>query len=346
MKLSIIVPVYNVEPYLSACLDSLLEQGLPVQDYEIICVDDGSTDRSGEIAENYAERCSQVSVIHQLNGGLSAARNTGLQAAAGEYLCFVDSDDLLEKNVLDGLYRLAVAYDLDQLLFNYQRFEDGTEPPHSVLHVDPDRLTLFPTPLEMRKHKAVPAWRVAWNYLVRRNVLETFDLSFQAGALFEDQEFNFWLDRCAGPCGFLDQPLYLYRKRPGSILDSFQSDERFPAYIHGRLELAALHHDRLLNFRSGIRPKLRTPVSEPELEWRWIDEVQGILNRLLAKGDPILLQQTLTLLREQNLYPYPLRWKRLLRKNPFKKRTIDAVSFLYPVEWYLRLTAAVRIHLP
>lgn len=344
MKLSVVVPVYNVEPYLSACLDSLLDQGLSASEYEIVCVDDGSTDRSGEIAEEYAKRYPQIAVLHQENGGLSAARNTGIRAAAGEYVYFIDSDDLLEKGVLGPLCRLAEAHLLDQLLFDYERFSDGEALSAAGRGVDPARLTLFRDPLELRRWKAVPAWRVAWNYLVRREVLREYGLCFPEGVLFEDQEFNFWLDRCGGACGYLDQKLYHYRQREGSILNTFMSDERFPAYVQGRLELAARHQARLRDYRAGVRPKLRTPVSERELEWRIIDEVQGILNRLLAKGDAGLLERTLAALEERGLYPYPLRWRRLLRKNSLKKRAIDAAGFLYPARWYLRLCITIRTH--
>ena len=105
MKLSIIVPIYNVAPYLRKCVDSLLAQD--ISDYEIILVDDGSTDDSGVIADEILNTHSQspiancqIKVVHQLNGGLSAARNTGIAAAQGEYVCFVDSDDYWEENVL------------------------------------------------------------------------------------------------------------------------------------------------------------------------------------------------------------------------------------------------------
>lgn len=104
MKLSIIVPVYKVEKYLRRCLDSLLCQGFQENEYEIICVDDGSPDGSLAICEEYASRYSQVRVLSQSNQGVSTARNTGLQAAKGEAVCFVDSDDCIAK---DGL---SVAY--------------------------------------------------------------------------------------------------------------------------------------------------------------------------------------------------------------------------------------------
>lgn len=127
IKLSIIVPIYNVEPYLRKCVDSLLAQDY--QDYEIILVDDGSTDNSGVICDEYASLNSlthsrinslpEIRVIHQKNGGLSAARNTGIAVARGEYIMFVDSDDYIEPNVLGGLLAQAERERLDVLRFDY-----------------------------------------------------------------------------------------------------------------------------------------------------------------------------------------------------------------------------------
>ena len=135
IKLSFIVPVYNVAPYLRKCVDSLLAQDY--DDYEIILVDDGSTDDSPQICDEYA-RMSQESrvksqelpcirVIHQVNAGLSAARNTGIKDAKGEYICFVDSDDYWEENVLGSLMEQVERDDLDVLRFDYQnvRIADG-----------------------------------------------------------------------------------------------------------------------------------------------------------------------------------------------------------------------------
>lgn len=343
MKLSVIVPVYQVEAYLPACLDSLLEQGLSDTEYEIICVDDGSMDRSGEIAEEYARRHPQVFVLHQANGGLSAARNAGMRAASGEYVYFIDSDDLLEKNILGALYDLAVDRNLDQLLFDYERFTDEAGAPSGGRRVDPDRLTLFRDPLEMRRCQAVPAWRIACNYLIRRPVLEEYGLTFPEGVMFEDKEFNFWLDRCAASCGYLDQKLYYYRQREGSILNTFMSDGRFPGYIQGRVRLAESCRNRLAAFRAGTPPKLRVPVTEEELEIKLIDEVQGILNRLFAKGDREMCRRTLAALEEKGLYPYPLRWRRLLRRKSFGNWGIDVVSFLFPVRWYFQFFLQIRM---
>ncbi len=117
MKISIIVPIYNVECYLTKCLDSIIEQSFC--DYELILVDDGSTDTSGQIADDYAAKDTRVSVIHKQNGGLSDARNTGLEKANGEYICFIDSDDWIEKTYLQELLYIAEQNEADISICRY-----------------------------------------------------------------------------------------------------------------------------------------------------------------------------------------------------------------------------------
>ena len=125
MKLSIIVPIYNVAPYLRKCVDSLLAQD--ISDYEIILVDDGSPDECPQICNQYAERYSNIKVIHQANAGLSVARNTGIAAATGDYILFVDSDDYLQPNVLGALMEQVERDNLDVLRFNYQNINEQYE---------------------------------------------------------------------------------------------------------------------------------------------------------------------------------------------------------------------------
>ena len=133
MKLSIIVPIYNVAPYLRKCVDSLLAQD--ISDYEIILVDDGSTDDSGAIADEllaYPQPLPEgkgvsMKIIHQENSGLSAARNTGIAVAQGDYIMFVDSDDYLQPNVLGALLAQAERDNLDVLRFRYQNVKESGE---------------------------------------------------------------------------------------------------------------------------------------------------------------------------------------------------------------------------
>lgn len=120
--LSVLIPVYNVEKFLPRCLDSLLNQQLPA-DVEVVCVDDGSTDRSGELCDAYAQRDSHVRVIHQDNKGLGGARNSGMKAAHGEYVAFIDSDDYVSDDWYSKIRVTLEREKCDILFFNYSRIE-------------------------------------------------------------------------------------------------------------------------------------------------------------------------------------------------------------------------------
>lgn len=122
-KVSVIVPVYNVENYLEKCLNSLLTQTF--EEFEVICIDDGSTDHSGRILQSFSKKDNRIRLISQSNQGISVARNVGIEEARGDYLYFVDSDDYLEKNTLEILYSQSVIDKLDILYFNSElEFED------------------------------------------------------------------------------------------------------------------------------------------------------------------------------------------------------------------------------
>lgn len=122
MMLSIIVPVFNTGKYLNECLESLYRQN--ISDFEVICVDDGSTDNSIDILCDFAERKGNISIIRQEHCGVSAARNKGLNAAKGEYVYFIDSDDYLDDNCLSGIMRKCIENRLDLICFSYNNFSD------------------------------------------------------------------------------------------------------------------------------------------------------------------------------------------------------------------------------
>ncbi|WP_165056674.1 MULTISPECIES: glycosyltransferase [unclassified Adlercreutzia] len=122
-KVSVVVPIYKVELYLRKCIESLLAQTL--KDVELVLVDDGSPDRSGDIAESYAQRDPRVKVVHRENGGLGPARNTGIEAATGEYIGFVDSDDWVDADMYERLYRAAANDDADVCYSGLQLVRDS-----------------------------------------------------------------------------------------------------------------------------------------------------------------------------------------------------------------------------
>ena len=121
--ISVIVPIYNVEPYLGECLDSLCGQTL--RNIEIIGVDDGSTDGSGALLDEYAAKDKRIIAVHQKNAGVSAARNAGMRLARGEYLAFVDGDDWMDADFLQKLYTMAQEYGADIAAGGIMLYEDG-----------------------------------------------------------------------------------------------------------------------------------------------------------------------------------------------------------------------------
>lgn len=186
IRLSIIVPVYNVEQYLVKCIDSLLDQGIDQSEYEIILVDDGSTDLSGRICDSYACR-DNIRVIHQPNGGLSAARNTGIASAHGQFIQFVDSDDFLQHQVLSSLLERAERDYLDVLRIGYQYCdEEGfIMHPYKEEKVDVDMredIVEGGTFLDSRLGTSC----YACQFIIRTAILLEHRLLFTPGILFED----------------------------------------------------------------------------------------------------------------------------------------------------------------
>lgn len=225
MKLSIIVPIYNVEKYLPKCVDSLLNQDLSSEDYEIILVDDGSPDRCGEICDEYAASYPNVKVVHRENGGLSAARNSGIEAASGEYVQFVDSDDYLEPNVLKTLVDKMESDNLDVLRFNYQNvneryvvFEPNKVSKPFVDYRDEicDGLTFLTERLGMACY--------AVQFMIRRNLLG--GCVFKEGIFFEDMEWTPRLLLKSQRVTSTGMMVYNYLMRQGSIARSVDKEKK------------------------------------------------------------------------------------------------------------------------
>ncbi len=125
LKLSIIIPIYNVEKFLPACLDSLYQQDLAESDYEIVCVIDGATDGSREVVEEYAKKHTNILLVEQENRGVSAARNNGLRRASGEYVWFVDGDDMIAPNCIGRICAELDKYQADIFEFRCQTCEEN-----------------------------------------------------------------------------------------------------------------------------------------------------------------------------------------------------------------------------
>lgn len=225
MMLSVVVPIYNVENYLRKCVDSLLNQDLACSDYEIILVDDGSTDGSGTIADEYAAAFGHIRAIHQANAGLSGARNTGIRTARGEYVQFVDSDDYLEPNVLGALLKKMESERLDVLRFNYQNVDEHYsvfEPykEHKPFVDYRDNVTDGPDFLMARLGYGC----YAWQFMMRADALR--GCLFTEGIYFEDTDWTPRLLAGARRVTSVDTMVYNYLMREGSITQSVSDRKR------------------------------------------------------------------------------------------------------------------------
>ena len=219
-RFSIIIPVYNVESYLRECLDSVLHQTF--KEWEAICVNDGSTDGSLRILEEYAAKDSRFKVVSQANGGLSAARNTGMDNATGEYILFLDSDDWLEHSALETI-DAAIAGE-DMICFSGRRYFE-----ESKTFNQPDILTdkTYTNGMDYYNENALLPRDFAFVCVVLRAYRRTFlkgkRLRFKEGVYHEDNLFTPMACYHAGHVRQIPDYLYNYRVRASSITDSHQT---------------------------------------------------------------------------------------------------------------------------
>jgi hypothetical protein len=223
--ISLIVPVYNVEKFLTQCIESLLTQSY--KNFEIILVDDGSTDRSGNICEHYAAAHETVHVYHKPNGGLSSARNFGMNYAKGTYTLFVDSDDTIERDTLSACIPHIINEDgqNDCVVFTYSLVDEGGKNPM----VDAESST-FPVDTRLSGMQAMELLlqdkiqNFSWRILFKRKLWYENNISFPEGRLFEDVLTTYLFFLHAKYVFFLNKRLYNYRQRRGSILHTVDSN--------------------------------------------------------------------------------------------------------------------------
>ena len=231
--ISVVVPVYRVEPYLDRCVASIVNQ--TYRNLEIILVDDGSPDRCPAMCDAWAEKDRRIKVIHKANGGLSDARNVGLQLAQGNYVAFIDSDDWIDLRFIEILYKAIVETEAEISACDIRKVYEESE--ERITSIDAIKVQLS-TPREAiqdilydRRFRTV-----VWNKLYKREIL--IDERFETGRCHEDEFFSFRIFDKAKQLAYVDIPLYNYRQRNGSIMTSFslQHLDMLDAYLN-RIEL-------------------------------------------------------------------------------------------------------------
>ena len=216
-KVSVILPVYNVENYIDECLNSLLKQSM--DDFEVIAVNDGSTDNSLKKLNNYLDRGINLKIINQANGGLSKARNTGIKNSNGDYILFLDSDDMLDKSCIEKLYLKAKLNDLDLVIFDPLRFNDDKKVfekkdsrEKSIYNQD---IMDIETYLKKAQKQCL---LMSTLHFYKASLIKNNKIFFKEGILHEDELHSLNAYRFINKVGYINEKLYIRRFREGSIM--------------------------------------------------------------------------------------------------------------------------------
>ena len=239
VSVSVIMPVYNAERYLRAAIDSVVSQTFT--DWELILVDDGSTDASAEICDEYAAGDSRIRVIHRANGGLSAARNTALDVAVGEWITFVDSDDMLHSQFLATLIEIQHHSGSEIVCAGAV---EGAEPTFKAVGVPSLRTYKAEQATRLTLYQRHGMLNTAWSKVFARRI---FDKErFTPGILYEDLDFFYRAYAQVDTVTFTRARLYFYRSTPGSLVRRWRDNRLDVLAVTERLENYMHQHNRRL----------------------------------------------------------------------------------------------------
>ncbi len=223
--ISVLLPVYNVEKYLCECLESVVNQ--TYKNIEIILVDDGSTDSSGAICDEYAQKDSRIKVIHQKNRGLAAVRNISIEEASGEYIAFIDSDDFVATNMIEKMFSAMLRDSSDMVVANIAYVDEKgnpCDPGDSVIPITNSIITGYDYNASLCKQYNATLV-VSWNKLYKKELF--FEIKFTEGAIHEDE---YVIHRIAHKCNkitMLSDTYNFYRQQPESIMNKTYSSRHY-----------------------------------------------------------------------------------------------------------------------
>lgn len=249
--ITIIIPVYNVECFLVRCLDSVIGQSY--KNLEILVIDDGSTDSSGIICDKYAERDNRIKVIHKKNGGLSSARNVGLDSAHGEYVSFIDSDDFISSEFVEHLLQTIKKSEADIAFCDYtfyysveptcERHQSGRD----VLYIGKESIMK-----NFYNHNCGISV-IACNKLYKRDLFE--NIRFPVGRLYEDEATTYIVFYSSKRVVYLKESLYYYFQRPGSITKDKLTEKNLSIFIALKevIDFYLNHNENRLAQKARIR---------------------------------------------------------------------------------------------
>ncbi len=227
--ISIIIPIYKVEKYLDKCVTSILNQSY--QNLEIILVDDGSPDGCPAICDEFAKKDKRIKVIHKTNGGLSDARNVGIESASGKYIAFVDSDDFVNKYYVETLYNTLIETGADLSICDYVYVKED-EIVDTNEKLEPATTEVFEGAKKFEQIYLEKGVRfvVAWNKLYKSEIFKNNDVRYPIGKIHEDEFIIHEVLNVCKKVSFTSVPLYYYLIREGSIMNQTLSEKNIPVY--------------------------------------------------------------------------------------------------------------------
>jgi glycosyltransferase involved in cell wall biosynthesis len=310
MKLSIIIPYYNGERWISKCLNSLLHQDLTNDEYEIIIVDDGSTDNT-QIVKDFVLSYKNIYYFRQENKGISAARNKGLTIAKGDYVFFCDCDDYVTENVLGRLYNIAISYDLNVLFFNYRVIKEDDVQPQPCLKFDD--VTIYDPGINLMLSPPYKTTSTAWSFLIKRDFIEKRPLVFNEEQKF-GEDYYYYLDmmRDVGRIGTVNAEIYYWVMHSKSITHSSGKDliKRYDGFVNGLFQ----HLSHLIDFRNYLTAHYKVPVQV--LEELDNSKDSEVFNILILYFRYYSFKENVLMTRKMNaLGVYPIQHKYLKETN-------------------------------
>lgn len=287
--ISVLMPAFNVEKYITMAIDSVLSQTL--SDFELIIINDGSTDGTGEIIEKYKETDARIRVFHMENGGLANARNIAMSYARGEYVTFIDSDDAVKENYLECLYENAAEYNADVVFSSFYRYVEEEKTYYYVILEQGYEVKEF-TGQEIYQNYYRPvngyniALAVAWGKLFKKEIADK--LYFPKGKIHEDSFTTYKAYLLSDKIVYVNKHLYMYRQRSNSIMASKWSRERLRNSIEQHEERISLltimgieiTEDNKADYVATIRNCMRIA-----LENGYIDEYEMFKQKLKLMED-------------------------------------------------------------
>lgn len=276
LMLSIIVPVYNVKKYINECLDSLISQDISDKEYEIICIDDGSTDGSRDILDEFANKYRNIVVINKSNGGVSSARNCGINKAKGKYIWFVDSDDFITKNILSDIFSVLNNNSPDLLFVKPIAFNDGEDTLKYKEKIIEENETT----------NEYIDW--LWTRLYKKSIIDDSKIRFNTNISFaEDHMFCTMLNPYINKIITYDKVGYFYRRRPNSLSTTATKDK-----------LDILINSSSAFLESGINKTIDYDIARKEVCIMMISVMSTIATFPKTKANKLIKE-----LKERKLFP-------------------------------------------